>query len=95
VNGEALQVLVRLLLHGSPESRRTAAEQLLRDGEPDDWRMLVSTVRSGEAWLLRARALEVLGLMAGRADQGMAEAMLEHLCEAGALESNSDGEDAL
>ena len=44
MNGEALQVLVRLLLHGSPESRRTAAEQLLREGEPDDWKMLVSTV---------------------------------------------------
>ena len=83
MNGEALQVLVRVLLHGGPESRRTAAEQLLRDGEPDDWRMLVSTVRSKEAWLLRARALELLGLMAGRADRSVAEAMLEHLCKAG------------
>jgi HEAT repeat protein len=87
VNGEAVQVLVRLLLHGSPESRRTAAEQLLRAGEPDDWKMLVSTVRSQDAWLLRARALEVLGLMAARADESLAVAMLDHLCEAGALDS--------
>ncbi|SRR5258708_7924811 len=76
---EALQVLSRVLLYGGPESRRASAAELLRRDDMEGWRMLVGTVRSREPWLLRARALEVLGLLAAEADQPLAEAVLDGL----------------
>jgi hypothetical protein len=81
VNREAAQVLGRVLLYGSANSRRAAAKRLVRDNDPEVWDMLVSTVRSAEPWLLRARALEVLGLVVGEADQPIAEKLVGDLLD--------------
>ncbi|MBI3967143.1 MAG: hypothetical protein HY329_16030 [Chloroflexi bacterium] len=72
---EDVQSLARLLLFGTAHTRRTTAERLLQSDD-DRWRLLAGTVRSDEPWLLRARCLEVLGLMAAQADRATAEAIL-------------------
>lgn len=71
-----LQTLARVLLYGTAESRRAAAEGLLHDGDTARWRLLAATVRSRDDWQLRARCLEVLGLAAAAANQQTAEAIL-------------------
>jgi hypothetical protein len=67
--------LSRVLLHGTPASRRAAALRLLRASDPGWWPLLAATVRSGEDWRLRARCLEVLGLAAGAGDRTAFEAI--------------------
>ena len=76
-----VQGFTRLLLHGSPDSRRAAAQQLLAADDHTWWNLLTETVRSGEHWLLRARCLEILGLAAGSANQQTAESILIALLE--------------
>jgi HEAT repeat protein len=76
---ERTQLLTRLLLYGNSRSRVAAAVALSREGDEASWRMLVSTVRSSEPWLLRARALETLALLIGEADQHQAERILSSL----------------
>ena len=61
--------LTRVLLHGTPASRRAVALRLLEADDPTWWPLLASTVHSHEDWLLRARCLEVLGLAAGAGDR--------------------------
>lgn len=68
--------LAYLLLYGSPETRRSLAEQLVEEGDSEAWALLAGTARSQESWLLRARCLETLGIAAGQAGQGLAEAIL-------------------
>lgn len=70
------QSLSRLLLYGSPQTRRQLAESMVSDGDLTVCSLLAETVRSPESWLLRARCLEVLGLAAGGADQETAEQIL-------------------
>ncbi len=68
--------LAHVLLNGTPESRRAAAARLL-EAEDHLWlALLADTVRSNEAWQLRARCLEVLGLAAGASERYTAEAIL-------------------
>lgn len=73
--------LVRVLLYGESATRRRAAERLLQPADPETWQLLVATVSSDERWLLRARALESLGLIAGAADQQTAEHVLRLLVD--------------
>ncbi len=71
--------LERLLIHGSEASRRHLAEYLLSDGSSALIGMLVSTVRSDELWRLRARSLEVLGMVAATGDEQRARSILDAL----------------
>ena len=70
-----------MLMYGGPETRRALARRLATEDREDIWHLLVDTVRSDESWLLRARCLEVLGLVAGRGDPGRAERILAALVE--------------
>lgn len=79
MDDQKVQMLARLLLYGTPASRRRLAMRLGGDGEGDALALLVATVCSGDRWLLRARALELLGLAAGSADQALAERILAGL----------------
>lgn len=79
MQSEELQGLMRVLLYGGPESRRVAAERLAGLADPEHWSVLANTVRSAEPWQLRARCLEVLGLVAASADRETAEAILQLL----------------
>ena len=69
-------VLARRLLYGAPETRVRVANELRESNDPRLLDLLASTVRSTESWQLRARCLEVLGLAAGGASQGLAEQIL-------------------
>lgn len=71
--------LERLLIYGTPETRRVLAVRLRAPGAERCRVMLAETVRSSESWLLRARCLEVLGIAAAYGDRGCAEAILELL----------------
>ena len=73
------RTLARLLLYGSPASRRQLGESLLTDSGAVHWPLLVSTVRSGEPPLLRGRCLEVLGHAVACADRRTAESILDAL----------------
>lgn len=79
MDDQKVQTLARLLLYGTPASRRRLAMRLGGDGEGDALALLVATARSGDRWRLRARALEALGLVAGSAEQGLAERILAGL----------------
>jgi hypothetical protein len=81
VDAEDLRSLSRILLYGGPGTRRALARRLAGEDGQELWRLLVSTVRSDEPWLLRARCLEVIGLVAGSADPQRAAAILEALRE--------------
>jgi hypothetical protein len=70
------RTLLRVLLYGSPATRRAAALRLLAAREIAWWTMLSDTMRLDEDWRVRARALEILGLAAGEADRPEAEAIL-------------------
>ncbi len=71
------------LLWGTVATRRELAEQLVHSGlEPSLLELLADTVRSSEAWPLRARCLEVLGLGAGQADRQLVERILGLLVKA-------------
>lgn len=71
------------LLWGTLATRRELAEQLSQsDVEPTLLALLTETVRSGETWMLRARCLEVLGLVAGQADRHLVERILGLLIDA-------------
>jgi hypothetical protein len=69
--------LTNRLLWGSAATRRELAEHLLSPERQQDLVLLADTVRSGEAWRLRARCLEVLGMAAGEAGQEVAEHILQ------------------
>lgn len=73
--------LTRLLLYGRLLTRQRLATRLLAEGSLETWHLLAATVRSSEPWQLRARCLEVLGLMAGGADQQSAERVLDLLLQ--------------
>ena len=79
MNAEDLRSLARVLLYGTPDTRRALARRLSRNGARELWPLLVETVRSNEPWLLRARCLEVLGLVVGTADPDTATAILSSL----------------
>ena len=78
---DTLQTLARLLLYGSPNTRRQAAERFLEEADPACWALLAETVRSEEPWLLRARCLEALGVAAGQADEPTVRIILTVLLE--------------
>lgn len=71
--------LARLLLFGSADTRHQIAARLLQTRDHDLILLLAETVRSNEGWLLRARCLEVLGIMAGVAERDESELILETL----------------
>ena len=70
-----------VLLHGTFETRRALAEQLLHADDTRWWLLLAATVRSEEEVRLRARCLEVLGLCAGAASQATSERIISSLLE--------------
>lgn len=76
-----LEAVANLLLFGGPEARRHMAEDLAIRQDRSIWRLLLATVDSAEPWRLRARSLEMLGLVAGCAKQEMAEEILRALCD--------------
>jgi hypothetical protein len=75
------QSLSRVLLYGSPDTRRSLAESMRETGGAGAWAMLAATVRSAGPWLLRARCLEALGIAAAGADESTAELILAELFE--------------
>lgn len=79
MDGENLRSLSRVLLYGSPDTRRRAAERLVADPDPDLWPLLARTVTADGPWLLRARSLEVLGIAAGCAAAPVVESILAAL----------------
>ena len=81
VDAEDLRSLSRILLYGGAGTRRALARRLAAEDSQELWRLLVSTVRSDEPWLLRARCLEVIGIVAGSADPRRTAAILEALLE--------------
>ena len=76
---EDVQTLVRLLLYATAESRRRLAQRLLDEKNGEAWALLATTIRSREDPVLRARCLEVLGLVAGEAEAREAEVILSAL----------------
>jgi DNA-binding NarL/FixJ family response regulator len=84
--------LARVLLYGRAATRRDIAEGLLRTQDGATVRLLADTARGPGAWLLRARSLEVLGAIAGNAEQHFAAQVLDALFASerlGALTSSS------
>lgn len=77
----SLESVTNLLLFGGPEARRHMAEDLVIRRDRSMWKLLLATATSTEPWALRARSLEMLGLIAGFADQKMAEEILSALCD--------------
>jgi hypothetical protein len=71
-----LQTLASVLVYGTSRSRRRLASRLLRADGDAEIRLLAGTVRSCDPWQLRARSLEVLGLLAGGGDRATAESVL-------------------
>lgn len=71
--------LSRLLLFGTAETRHQIASRVLSSGNEDVISLLADTVRSSEPWLLRARCLEVLGMVAGAGDRKTSESILTAL----------------
>lgn len=70
--------LSAVLMHGSSHARLRLAEGLAAsDGQMVS--TLATTVRSDEPWLLRARCLEVLALMAALGGEARAEEILQAL----------------
>lgn len=68
-----------MLMYGTPETRRALADRLASEGREDLWPLLVETVRSDESWLLRARCLEVLGVVAASSRPEVAATILKGL----------------
>ena len=85
-------LLARRLLYGAPETRQRIARELLATQDPDLLDPLTSTVCSTEAWHLRARCLEVLGLAAGDARQELVERILDGVT--GAVAPPAEPDDA-
>jgi hypothetical protein len=78
-----LRGLAKLLMNGTPDSRRAAALRLT-ESENQLWlAVLVDTVRSAEEWRVRARCLEALGIAAGASEQPVAESILVALLAPG------------
>jgi hypothetical protein len=97
---EDLSSLTGRLLWGTPTTRQQVADQLLRQHPGPGLELLAETVRSRESWRLRGRCLEVLGLVAGEADQLLVERVLRLLLEGSidrarvdvrAIETHHDG----
>ena len=76
VTDAELQAIGRVLRFGAAASRAALADELARQHGPGLWEVLANTVRSDDDWQLRARSLELLGLIAGSADRATAEAVL-------------------
>jgi hypothetical protein len=77
---DRLEAIANLLLYGSPSARRQMAEELAARDDSTIWTLLAATVTSQDDWRLRARCLEVLGLLAGSARREVAEQLLGSLC---------------
>ena len=69
-------------MHGSSNARFRLAEGLASDDAVVS--TLTTTVRSDESWLLRARCLEVLGLVAALGGEARAKEILQALIADGA-----------
>jgi hypothetical protein len=78
------ETLANIVLFGSPESRRRLAEQVATTRDLSTLGLLAATVGSDEAWQLRARCFEVLGLAIGFADQEVAEKIMASVRPGGA-----------
>jgi hypothetical protein len=74
-----LRGLAGVLLNATPETRRAAAMRLLEIEDRVWLPMLVETIQSTEDWRLRARCLEMLGLVAGASDEHTAGHILTTL----------------
>ena len=74
-----LQTVASLLLYATFESRRRLAQRLLIEKDAEVWALLATTARSREDAVLRARCLEVLGLVAAAAKGHEAEFILSAL----------------
>ena len=81
VDADDVRSLSRILLYGGPDTRRALARRLALEDREEMWQLLVATVHSDEPGLLRARCLEVLGLVAGSADPDRAARILAALLD--------------
>jgi hypothetical protein len=70
------------MLFGSQDARTKLAHELADADDRSVFKTLVATVASAEPWTVRARSLELLGLIAGTASQGLAEEILGALARA-------------
>ena len=80
MDSDDLRSLSRVLVSGTPATRRALAERMAADPDPnpDLPRMLMATVRSDEPAEVRERSLEILEIMAG-AGSRMASQVLGEL----------------
>jgi hypothetical protein len=76
-----LRSLSRVLNYGTSATLRSLAERIAADPNPELPRLLMQTVRSGEAVELRDRSLEVLGIMAAAGNRPAAEVLHELIAE--------------
>lgn len=76
---DKVNAIANILLYADSDARRRLAEELSAGAESSTWEMLIATVRSGEPWAIRARCLELLGQIAGFAEQTVAEEILNLL----------------
>lgn len=79
-SGPNPEAVANVLLYGTAAARRHLAGELARRHDRATLQLLVATVGSAEPWGLRARCLEVVGLIAGCADRDTAEEILRSLC---------------
>ena len=77
--GQSPQSIASLLLYGSEDSRLSWARALVSTPDRPLLDVLADTALSSEHWLLRARCLEVLGLVAANAPRPLAENILDRL----------------
>jgi hypothetical protein len=82
VDADDVRSLARVLLYGGPDTRRALARRIAAEERDDLWELLVATAQSEEAWLLRARCVEVLGLVASNGDADRANRILGALLDA-------------
>jgi hypothetical protein len=89
VDADDVRSLSRILQYGGPDTRRALARRLAAEDREELWRLLVATAHSEEPWLLRARCLEVLGLVAGSVGPERAALILSALLDPAAEKSNA------
>lgn len=78
-SGPTPEAVVNVLLYGTPAARHHLAGELAGRDDRTMLHLLIATVGSAEPWRLRARCLEVVGMIAGTADRDTAEEILGSL----------------
>jgi hypothetical protein len=76
LENQDVRSLAYVLLFGTLQSRQRIAEELRDGSRAGDWNLLAEAARAATDWRLRARSLEMLGMIAGNADRRTAEQIL-------------------